>query len=172
MGPVVLRSIGPRIHAAGAVLDCHLMVADPAHHFEEFAASGADSVTFHVEATDDPAGVGAAARAYGLSVGVAFNPGTEPKAAAAFAAAAGAEMILCMSIEPGYSGQPFMPEAVGRVAELRELVEVPIQVDGGVGEENVHLVRAAGASLFVAGNAVFADPDPPAAYRRIRAAAA
>ena len=172
MGPVVLRSIGPRIHAAGAVLDCHLMVADPAHHFEEFAASGADSVTFHVEATDDPAGVGAAARAHGLSVGVAFNPGTEPSAASVFAAAAGAEMILCMSIEPGYSGQPFMPEAVGRVAELRQLVEVPIQVDGGVGEDNVRLVRAAGASLFVAGNAVFADPDPPAAYLRIRAAAA
>src|SRR6476659_6703345 len=68
MGPVVLRSIAPMIHAAGGVVDCHLMVSDPAHHFEEFAESGADSVTFHVEATDDPARGGAAARGHGLSV--------------------------------------------------------------------------------------------------------
>ena len=83
IGPVVLRSIAPMIHAAGGVLDCHLMVDDPAHHFPEFAESGADSVTFHVEATDDPAGVAAAARAHGLSVGVAFNPGTDRPGAAA-----------------------------------------------------------------------------------------
>jgi ribulose-phosphate 3-epimerase len=172
MGPVVLRSIAPRIHAAGGVLDCHLMVADPAHHFEEFAASGADSVTFHVEATDDPAAVGAAARERGLSVGVAFNPVTEPAAAATFAGAAGAEIVLCMSIVPGYSGQPFMPESLGRIAELQRLVEVPIQVDGGVGEENAQAVREAGATLLVAGSAVFADSNPAAAYARIRAAAA
>ena len=172
MGPVVLRSIAPRIHAARGVLDCHLMVSDPSDHFEEFAASGADSVTFHVEATDDPAGVGAAARAHALSVGIAFNPGTEPAVAAAFAGEAGAEMILCMSIVPGYSGQPFMPEALDRIAELRELVDVPIQVDGGVGEENADAVRAAGASLLVVGSAIFADPDPAAAYVRIRDAAA
>ena len=160
------------IHAAGGVVDCHLMVSDPAHHFPEFAESGADSVTFHVEATADPEGVGAAARAHGLSVAVAFNPGTEPAQAAVAAAAAGAEMILCMSIVPGYSGRPFMPEAYGRIDELAGLVEVPIQVDGGIGESNVAAVRAAGASLFVAGNAVFADADPAAAYARIRAAAA
>src|SRR4029079_7006969 len=115
IGPVVLRSIAPRIHDAGGVLDCHLMVSDPAHHLEEFAASGADSVTFHVEATGDPEDVGTRARSLGLSVGVAFNPGTASAAAASFAVEAGAEMILCMSIVPGYSGQPFMPEALGRI---------------------------------------------------------
>jgi ribulose-phosphate 3-epimerase len=172
IGPVVLRSIAPMIHAAGGVVDCHLMVSDPDHHFPEFAESGADSVTFHVEATTDPEGVGAAARMHGLAIGVAFNPGTEPAAAAAFAAAAGADMILCMSIVPGYSGQPFRPDAYGRIEQLASLVDVPIQVDGGVGESNVAQVRAAGGSLFVAGNAVFADPDPAAAYARIRAAAA
>jgi ribulose-phosphate 3-epimerase len=172
IGPIVLRSIAPMIHAAGAVIDCHLMVSDPAHHFPEFADSGADSVTFHVEATGDPEGVGAAARTHGLSVGIAFNPGTGPDRAATFAAAAGAEMILCMSIVPGYSGQPFMPEALGRIEQLAGLVHVPIQVDGGIGESNVAAVRAAGASVFVAGNAVFSDPDPAAAYARIRAAAA
>ena len=172
IGPIVLRSIAPMIHAAGGVLDCHLMVADPAHHFPEFAESGADAVTFHVEATDDPQGVAAAARALGLAVGVAFNPGTEPVRAAAFATEAVAEMILCMSIEPGYSGQPFMSAAYGRIEELATLVEIPIQVDGGVGETNAKAVRAAGAALLVAGSAVFADPDPAGAYVRIAAAAA
>lgn len=172
IGPVVLRAIAPAIHAAGGVVDCHLMVDNPMQQFAEFAASGADSVTFHVEATDDPGRVGAAARAFGLAVGVAFNPGTEPALAAAFAAEAGADMILCMSIVPGYSGRPFMADAYGRIAELRGLVDVPIQVDGGIGEDNVAAVRAAGASLFVAGSAVFADPEPAAAYARIAAAAA
>ena len=172
IGPVVLRSIAPLIHAAGGVVDCHLMVSDPAHHFSEFAESGADSVTFHVEATTDPAGVAAAARGAGLAVGIAFNPGTEPAAAAAFAAAAEAEIVLCMSIVPGYSGQPFMPDAYGRIEELSTLVSVPIQVDGGVGESNAQAVRAAGGRLLVAGSAVFADPDPAGAYARIRAAAA
>ena len=81
-------------------------------------------------------------------------------------------MILCMSIEPGYSGQAFMPEAIARIEELAALVDIPIQVDGGIGEANAKAVRDAGASLLVAGNAVFADPDPGAAYARIRAAAA
>jgi ribulose-phosphate 3-epimerase len=172
IGPVVLRSIAPMIHDAGGVIDCHLMVADPAHHFPEFASSGADSVTFHVEAAEDPRGVGAAARALGLAVGVAFNPDTVVADAVAFAHAAGAELILCMSIVPGYSGQPFLPESYARIAELADLVELPIQVDGGVDEENVAAVRTAGAAVFVAGSAVFADPDPAAAYRRLAAAGA
>jgi ribulose-phosphate 3-epimerase len=172
IGPVVLRSIAPMIHAAGGVIDCHLMVSEPAHHFPEFAESGADSVTFHVEATDDPVEVAAAARAHGLAVGVAFNPATTPSQAAIAAELAGADMILCMSIEPGYSGQAFMPAALGRIEELAALVEIPIQVDGGIGETNARAVRDMGASLLVAGNAVFADPDPGAAYARIRAAAA
>ncbi len=172
IGPIVLRSVAPLIHAAGGVVDCHLMVSDPAHHFPEFAESGADAVTFHVETTDDPHGVASAARALGLAVGVAFKPLTEPADAAAFAAEAGADMILCMSIEPGYSGQPLMPATFGRIEELATLVEIPIQVDGGVDEANVEALRAAGASLFIAGNAVFADPDPAGAYRRLAALAA
>ena len=172
IGPVVLRSIAPTVHAAGGVIDCHLMVDDPVHHFEEIAASGGDSVTFHVEATGDPTGVAAAARSHGLAVGIAFNPETSPQAAADFANAAAAEIVLCMSIHPGYSGQPFMTDALARIAELCELVAVPIQVDGGVGESNAAAIRAAGATLLVAGSAIFADPDPAAAYARIRAACA
>lgn len=172
IGPVVLRSIAPGIHAAGGVLDCHLMVDDPVHHLEEFAASGADSVTFHVEVASDPVSVAAQARSHGLSVGVAFNPGTTPAQAAEAARAADAEIVLCMSIHPGYSGQAFMPEALGRIETLARLVDVPIQVDGGVGEENAAALRAAGASLFVAGSAIFAESDPAAAYGRLHAAVA
>jgi ribulose-phosphate 3-epimerase len=172
IGPVVLRSIAPGIHAAGGVLDCHLMVDDPTHHLEEFAASGADSVTFHVEAVGDPAGVASVARGHGLEVGIAFNPDTSPAEASKAAADAGADLVLCMSIVPGYSGQAFMPEALGRIEQLSALVDVPIQVDGGVGEDNAAAVRAAGASLLVAGSAVFADPQPAAAYRRLAALAA
>jgi len=172
MGPVVVRSIAPGIHAAGGVLDCHLMVDDPIHHLEEFAASGADSVSFHVEAVDDPAAVADAARERGLALGIVFSPETAPALAADAARAADADIVLCMSIHPGYSGQAFMPEAIGRIAELATLVDVPIQVDGGVGDDNAAALRDAGASLFVAGNAVFGDPDPAAAYRRLRAAVA
>ena len=172
MGPVVLRSIAPGIHAAGAVLDCHLMVDDPVPHFEEFAASGADSVTFHVEVAPDPGRVAAEARAHGLGVGVVFNPGTEPGRAAEAAAEAEAEIVLCMSIHPGYSGQSFMPESLGRIETLASLVDVPIQVDGGVGEDNIRALRGAGASLFVAGSAVFSAPDPAGSYTRLAAAAA
>jgi ribulose-phosphate 3-epimerase len=169
IGPVVLRSIAARIHDAGGILDCHLMVTDPAHHFEEIAASGGDSVTFHVEATDDPAGVARSARQLGLGVGIAFNPETSPEVAAAFATEAEAELILCMSIQPGYSGQAFMPEALPRIERLAALSDLPIQVDGGVGETTIAQVRDAGASLFVAGSAIFGDPDPVAAYTRLRA---
>ncbi len=172
IGPVVLRSIAPMIHSRGGVVDCHLMVDDPAHHLTEFAASGADSVTFHVEATADPEGVASQARELGLAVGISFNPGTDPEVAATFARRAEAELILCMSIHPGYSGQAFMPEALGRIARLRELADVPIEVDGGVGEENAGALRAAGASMFVAGNAVFGGGDPAAAYARLAAAVA
>ena len=167
IGPVVLRSIAPAIHAAGGVLDCHLMVDDPAHHFEEIAASGGDSVTFHVEAASDPAGVAAAARSRGLAVGIAFNPETSPADAAKAARAAAAELVLCMSIHPGYSGQEFMPDAVERIRRLRALLpeQVHVQVDGGIHDETAPAAYAAGATLLVAGSAIFGGGDLAGAYR-------
>lgn len=169
IGPVVLRSIAPLVHARGGVLDCHLMVDDPAHHFPELAESGADSVTFHVEATDDPAGVAAHAREHGLEVGVSFKPATSPVAAAAAAREARAALVLCMSIEPGYSGQPFMAEALDRVEEVAGLVgpDVFVQVDGGVGHDNVRQLYDRGARLLVAGSSIFGREDLPRAYRRL-----
>ena len=166
IGPVVLRAIAPHIHAAGGKIDCHLMVDDPAHHFHEIAESGGDSVTFHVEAVDDVSAVIAQAREHGLEVGVAFNPGTAVEIAAE-AAAQGADLCLCMSINPGYSGQELMEEAYERIARTRELVDCYVQVDGGVKPENVRRVHDAGAELIVVGTGIFGFEDLPRAYRRL-----
>ena len=166
IGPVVLRSIASHIHDLGGRIDCHLMVDDPAHHFQELAESGADSVTFHVEAVDDVGAVLAQAREHGLETGVAFNPGTAVEAGAE-AAAEGADLCLCMSIEPGYSGQEFMEDAYERIARTRELVDCFVQVDGGVKPENVRAVHEAGADLLVVGTGIFGFEDLPRAYRRL-----
>jgi ribulose-phosphate 3-epimerase len=165
IGPIVLESIAERIHAGGGAIDVHLMVDNPERHIPQVAGAGGDSVTFHVEVTDEPAALIALAREHGLGAGVAFNPQTEVARAAA--AAEGAELCLCMSINPGYSGQTFMPETLPRIRELRGLLppEVFVQVDGGIGAQNVREVRDAGAALLVAGSAVFGHGDLRASYR-------
>ena len=172
IGPVVLRSIAPLVHERGGVLDCHLMVENPMHHFREIAESGGDSVTFHVEVADDAGAVIEAARGLGLGVGVACNPGTPVEDLAE--AAREADLALCMSIEPGYSGQAFMPEALPRLERLRGLLpeSVHVQVDGGIGADTVAAAREAGANLLVAGTAVFGAADVGAAYRKLDAAVA
>jgi ribulose-phosphate 3-epimerase len=168
-GPIVLQSIAPQIHAAGGHVDCHLMIFQPERHFEAFAQAGADSVTVHLEACEDLPAVVGAAREHGLQVGLAFNPQTTPAKAAEQAQELAVDLVLCMSIHPGYSGQEFMPEAIERIRELRGLVpaEMQIQVDGGIGPQNVSDVRAAGANLFVAGTSIFAAEDISRAYRRL-----
>jgi ribulose-phosphate 3-epimerase len=165
IGPVVLAAISERVHAAGAIVDCHLMVSNPDRHIAQIARAGGDSVTFHVEVDASPSELLGLAREHGLGAGLAFNPGTAVAEAAA--AAGGFELVLCMSIWPGYSGQAFMPEALPRIHELRSLLPdgVRVQVDGGVGVENIRAVRDAGADLLVAGSAIFASEDIAAAYR-------
>ena len=168
IGPIVLQAVARRVHEFdGAAVDCHLMVDNPVHHFPQIARAGGDSVTFHYEAVDDVPATIAAAREHGLGVGVAFNPESEPEAVAKFAG--GADIVLCMSIHPGYSGQVFMPEALDRVARLRaELPEsVHIQVDGGIDADNARSVYDAGATLLVAGSAVFDREDLQRAYRQL-----
>ena len=167
IGPVVLQSIGGLIHAGGGRVDVHLMVDSPERHFAAFREAGADSVTFHYEAVDDVAATAAAAREHGLGVGIALKPKTPVEEVAEAAIAAGADLVLCMSIEPGYSGQRFMPEAFERLRRLRELLPqgMHLQVDGGVNRENIGEAQAAGANLLVAATAVFGENDPAASYR-------
>jgi ribulose-phosphate 3-epimerase len=167
MGPIVLESIAGRIHDGGALVDVHLMVESPERHFRAFREAGADSVTFHYEAVGDVGAAAEAARGHELGVGVAFKPKTGVEEVAEAAIAAELDLVLCMSIEPGYSGQQFMPEAFGRLRRLRELLPeaMHVQVDGGVHKDNIREAREAGANLLVAATAVFHDGEIGAAYR-------
>ncbi len=172
MGPIVLASIAPLIHRDEGAIDVHLMVESPAKYFEPVAAAGGDSVTFHYEAVTDVAATIRAAREHGLQAGVAFSPETEPEAVAAVSG--DADLLLCMGIHPGYSGQRFMEATYDRVRRLRSALgdAVPIQVDGGVGDDNIGPIRACGATLFVAGTAIFGHEDLAGAYRRLVSALA
>jgi ribulose-phosphate 3-epimerase len=169
MGPIVLEWIAPLVHGAEGVLDCHLMIETPERHIQQFAEAGADSVTVHFETCPDLSGVAALARERGLGVGMAFNPETGVEEASATAIEAGVDIVLCMSIHPGYSGQEFMPEALDRIRRLRELLpeSTHVQVDGGVGPDNIRQLHEAGATLFVAATAIFGHEDLPDAYRRL-----
>ena len=140
IGPIVLESIAPLVHARGAVLDCHLMVDNPEHHFAQIAKAGGDSVTFHHEVVADVAATAAKARELGLGAGLAFNP--ESEVADVVARVEDVDLVLCMSIHPGYSGQAFMPEALERIQELRAALadDVFVQVDGGIKADNVRAV--------------------------------
>lgn len=167
IGPIVLEAVAPIVHGFGGAVDCHLMVDNPVRHFPQIARAGGDSATFHYEVVDDVPATIAAAREHGLQVGVAFNPETEPEDVAKVAG--GADVVLCMSINPGYSGQEFMPDALDRIARARAALPetVVVQVDGGIDNDNVRSVYDAGARLIVAGSAIFAREDLPRSYRRL-----
>jgi ribulose-phosphate 3-epimerase len=169
IGPIVLQSISQRVHNAGGFLDCHLMTETPEKHFHAVARAGGDSVTVHYEAVDDLARAVRAARENQLRAGLAFKPETKPEDAVSAAVDAGVDLVLCMSIEPGYSGQPFMPEAFGRIKETRERLpeNIPVQVDGGIGLENIGRARESGATLFVAGSSVFGGSAITQSYRSL-----
>jgi ribulose-phosphate 3-epimerase len=168
IGPIVLEAITPRVHAVeGGRVDCHLMVDNPIRHIPQIARAGGDSVTFHYEVAPDVPATIAVAREHGLGAGVAFNPETEPEDVARVAG--DADIVLCMSIHPGYSGQAFMPGALDRIARLRAALpeHVHVQVDGGIDDTNIRAVHEAGASLLVAGSAIFHTEDIARAYRRL-----
>jgi ribulose-phosphate 3-epimerase len=167
MGPIVLKDIAPVVHRFGGAIDVHLMVETPAKYFAPFAEAGADSVTFHYEAVDDVPATIRAAHEQELQAGVSFNPESEPEDVAAVAG--GADLVLCMSIHPGYSGQAFREETFDRVRRLRAALpdDVYIQVDGGVGPDNIRQLHDEGVRLMVAGASIFGREDLPRAYRRL-----
>jgi ribulose-phosphate 3-epimerase len=169
MGPIVLRGISDLVHRLGGAIDVHLMTEQPERYFLPFAEAGADSVTFHYEAVDDVDAVVRAAREQELQVGIAIKPGTEIQEPAAAAVATGADVVLCMSVEPGYSGQEFIEGSLGRIEQLRAVLppEIHVQVDGGVDNDNARAVYEAGATLLVAASAIFGREDLPRAYRRL-----
>jgi ribulose-phosphate 3-epimerase len=169
MGPIVLQSISQLIHEGGAYVDCHLMTEFPENHFTAIKEAGGDSVTVHYEACDDVPSVVRAAREHELQIGLAFKPETSAAYAAHAGLSSGVDMVLVMSIEPGYSGQQFMPEALDRIRTVKSILprNVPIQVDGGIGPDNIRAAYDAGARLLVAGTSIFGREDLPRAYRRL-----
>ena len=171
IGPLVAASIADQVHDAGGVLDVHLMIEQPDRHIEAFAEAGADSITFHEEATPHANRTLAAIRELGCLAGIAINPGTPVDALAELNGLA--DIALCMTVNPGWGGQAFIPSSPDKVSRLAAIVgDAKIEVDGGVDTGTAGSVAEAGASLFVAGSAVFGADDPAAAYIEIAAAAA
>ena len=169
MGPIVLASISELIHGLGGVVDCHLMTETPEKHFRALAEAGGDSVTVHIEAVEDLGAVVRAAREHQLQVGLAVKPASNVDDAARAALEANVDLVLCMSVEPGYSGQAFLPGSLERLRRLRELLppQMYVQVDGGIGTDNVRAAHEAGADLLVAASSIFSHVEPPRAYRRL-----
>jgi ribulose-phosphate 3-epimerase len=170
IGPLVAGAIADRVHAAGGAIDVHLMIEQPERHIEAFAAAGTDSITFHEEATAHANRTLAAIRELGCLAGVALNPGTPVEAVAELRGLA--DIVLCMTVNPGWGGQAFIEGSPDKVARLAPLVgNAKIEVDGGIDTATAGSVAAAGASLFVAGSAVFGAHDPAVAYAEIASAA-
>jgi ribulose-phosphate 3-epimerase len=170
VGPLVLGSIADRVHAAGGAIDVHLMIEAPERQIEEFARAGADSITFHAEATPHSNRTLQAIRELGCLAGIAINPGTPVDAVSELRGAA--DIVLCMTVNPGWGGQAFIPASPEKVERLLPIVgPARIEVDGGIDAGSAGPTAAAGAHLFVAGSAVFGAPDPAAAYQEIVAAA-
>ncbi len=170
IGPLIAASIADQVHDAGGAVDVHLMIEAPERHVEAFAEAGADSITFHVEATPHTNRTLSAIRDLGCLAGVAINPGTPVGAVSELAGFA--DIVLCMSVNPGWGGQTFIESSPGKVASLVSLVgDAKVEVDGGIDPSTAGPMAAAGASVFVAGSAVFGAADPAAAYTEIAAAA-
>ncbi len=170
IGPPVVASL--RKHS-DLFFDCHLMITDPARYLEPFRDAGADGCTVHVEVGETGALV-RQMRALGLRVGLAANPDTPFEAVEPYLGLV--DLVLCMTVFPGFGGQSFMAEVVPKVAQVRGAADaagyaLDVEVDGGIDEETVVPVAEAGANVFVAGSAVFGREDPPGAMAGILAAA-
>ena len=171
LGPIVVAALREQAEAAGALLDVHLMIERPERQVAEFVKAGAHSITVHYEATPHVAYAASLVREGGASVGVAINPATPVESVAEIATEI--DLVLCMTINPGWAGQRLIEHTLGKATRLRGLLpqNVALEVDGGVDTHTAPRCRAAGANLFVAGSAVFGSADPAGAYREIVEAA-
>jgi ribulose-phosphate 3-epimerase len=171
LGPLIVGALADGVHDAGGVLDVHLMIERPERQVNEFARAGADSINVHVEATSHLHYVLGAIREAGCAAGAAICPATAPSALAEVAPEV-LDLVLCMSVNPGWGGQTFIDGSYDKLRRLRaQLPEhVALEVDGGVHGDTAGPVAAAGANLFVAGTAIFGADDPAAAYAALVAA--
>ncbi len=167
VGPLVVEALAGTVREAGATLEAHLMIERPERHVGDFVSAGADSLTIHAEATPHLAYAVNLVRELGAGVGVAINPATPPGALAELEGTL--DVALCMTVNPGWGGQPFIEHSLQKLSRLRELVgeAVAIEVDGGIDPQTAPACAQAGARLFVAGSAIFHTPDPAEAFREL-----
>ncbi len=171
-GALAVGAIAERVHGAGGIIDVHLMIERPERQVQEFARAGADSITIHVEATPH-----LALRARHRSAMPVVRPARQStrarrRRASAKSRAPRLDLVLCMSVNPGWGSQALIPASLDKLERLRAMLpsHVALEVDGGVHEQTAGACAQAGANLFVAGSAVFGSPDPAAAYAAIVAA--
>jgi ribulose-phosphate 3-epimerase len=171
IGTLIVEALRDQVHEAGGWLDIHLMVERPERHVAAFAEAGADSVNIHEEATPHVNYALNLVKDAGCRAGLAITPATPVEMVREVTDIV--DIVLCMTVNPGWGGQPFIPSSAHKVARLRDLLPetVAITVDGGIDTDTAGQCADAGATLFVAGSAVFGAPDPPDAYRALVAAA-
>ena len=168
IGPVV---IGKLRKCSNLVFDSHLMISEPEKYAGSFIEAGVNHITFHIEASDEPESLIERIHSSGCTAGICLNPGTPVEAIESVARLC--DMVLVMTVHPGFGAQKFMPEAARKVVQIRELVgpDIRIEVDGGIDPQTTGMVVSYGADTLVAGNAIFSKPDRTAAIKAIRDAA-
>ncbi|WP_344783479.1 ribulose-phosphate 3-epimerase [Gordonia caeni] len=172
LGLPVVESL---LKATEIPLDCHLMIEDPGRWAPGYAEAGAYNVSFHAEATDDPVSVARDIRAAGGKAGLAIKPGTA--LAPYLEILPEFDTLLVMSVEPGFGGQKFMPEVLGKVRELRKVIDAEqltllVEIDGGIHTGTIEEAAEAGVDCFVAGSAVYGGDDPAGRVAELRRLAA
>jgi ribulose-phosphate 3-epimerase len=174
IGPLVVSALADQVHDAGGMLDVHLMIERPERQVEEFARAGADLITVHAEATPHLHYALGAIKDAGCAAGAAINPATAPEALAEVVELL--DLALCMSVDPGWGGQPFIEASLAKLARLRSMLDergahAALEVDGGIDARTGRLCAEHGATLLVAGSAIFGAQDPAEAYAAIAASA-
>lgn len=168
-GEPILKWVKPQLEIP---LDTHLMIVDPIRYIDDFAGLGSDNITFHVEAADDPQAVIDKIHEKGITAGLSLKPDTPASAVKPYLESA--DLILVMTVHPGFGGQKFIPEMLNKISEIRYMLDsigrdgVHIQVDGGINGTTAKHCRSAGANVFVSGTYIFGAQDKQAAVRSLK----
>jgi len=170
IGATIVDAIREQVHDAGGIIDVHLMVEQPENHIDAFAEAGADLVSIHPEATPHAHRALQQIREAGCRAGLVLNPSTPVEVLSELTESL--DYVLCMSVNPGWGGQSFIPASVDKMARIRQHLpaELPLEVDGGIKESTIPESVSVGASLLVAGSAIFGADDPGEAFQRLTAA--
>jgi ribulose-phosphate 3-epimerase len=163
MGPLVVRSIRP---VTSIPIDVHLMIKNPQEYVETFAKAGSDIITFHIEVEENPKEIVKLIKYFKKKAGVSIKPKTDITAIRPLLNMV--DLVLVMSVEPGFAGQGFMPECLGKIEELRKVFKKDIEVDGGINADTARDVIKSGANVLVAGTSVFGEKDYAAAIKKLR----